>query len=183
MTPDSVNAASVAVARSRAVPPVAPTLRRGTSTPSGITVTWPRRLSSKSSRPSVSSMPAPTGVQPVSIGAMTPHASASVGASRMSDTPIPYAWRASARSRCGLTRVLTAVPSSKATAISTGRGRDIRPSSPTVNIAIAQKRRGPPSSAASCRNRAIRRSVFRSLGSTGRLSTSPFIDVHRLNAT
>ena len=31
-----------------------------------------------------------------------------------------------------------AVPSSKATASSTGLGRDIRPSSPTVSIPIAQ---------------------------------------------
>lgn len=43
---------------------------------------------------------------------------------------MPNAFRASARSRCGLISVVTAVPSSKATASSTGRGRDIRPSSP-----------------------------------------------------
>jgi hypothetical protein len=41
----------------------------------------------------------------------------------------------------GLIRVLTAVPSSKATASSTGLGRDIRPSSPTVKMAIAHERR------------------------------------------
>ena len=42
-------------------------------------------------RPSVSSIPTPTGVHPASIGAMTSHASANVGASRTSETVIPYA--------------------------------------------------------------------------------------------
>ena len=77
--------------------------------------------------------------------AITAQASLSVGASNTSETLIPNVFRASARSRCGLISVVTAVPSSNATASSTGRGRDIRPSSPTVSIPIAQYRRAPES--------------------------------------
>ncbi len=168
-------------ARSSAVRPVTRAPRN--STPSGMADTWPSRFSSKSNRPSCSSTPTPTGVHPASMGAITAHASRSVGASSTSETVMPNLVRASARSRCGLISVVTAVPSSNATANSTGRGRDIRPSSPTVSIPIAQYRRAPAAPAEVRRNRATRRSVFRSFGSTGLFSTRPANDVHRLSAT
>ena len=114
---------------------------------------------------------------------MTSQASASVGANSTSDTVMPKDRRASARSRCGLIKLLTAVPSSKATQSSTGRGRDIRPSSPTVRMPIPQYLRGRSSVTVWRRNRTTRLSVRRSLGSTGLLSTSPPRDVQRLSAT
>jgi len=121
-------------------------------------------------------------VQPASIGAITAHASRSVGATSTSDTLIPSAFHASARSRCGLISVVTAVPSSNATANSTGRGRDIRPTSPTISIPIAQYRRAPESRSMSSEigDAPV---CLQILGQHWPFSTSPVNDVQRPNAT
>ena len=83
----------------------------------------------------------------------------------------------------GFTTVVASSPSSVTTAISTGRGRYLSPTLPTVSAARYTSPRASEGSAEAARKRRTRTSDFRSRGSTSRRSTSPSRLVQRESAT